>query len=117
MIIKDQTLLEHWAEVLATIILLVGFFIALIIQSPGLHYLVIFLGGLLCGRMLYDKHRTQPIFPFVLIVIGFFLGFMLGAIAANKLVIMILFLLGLTISYQSHKRGYIGFFKTTGFIK
>src|SRR3989344_3627985 len=115
--IKDQTVLEHWAEILATIILLVGFFIALLIRSPFLHYIVITLSGLLCGRVLYDKHKTQPIFPFVMIVTGFFLGFMLGAIAANKLVIMILFLFCLTLSYQAHKRGYIGFYKTTGFIK
>jgi len=115
--IKDQTVLEHWAEILATIILLVGFFIALLIRSPFLHYIVITLSGPLCGRVLYDKHKTQPIFPFVMIVTGFFLGFMLGAIAANKLVIMILFLFGLTLSYQAHKRGYIGFYKTTGFIK
>ena len=113
----NEIMLEHWAEVLSTIILLVGFFIALLIRSPFLHYLVITLSGLLCGRVLYDKHRTQPIFPFVMIVAGFFLGFMLGALSANKLAIMILFLFGLTLSYQAHKRGYIGFYKTTGFIK
>ena len=115
--IEDKTILEHWAEILALIILLTGFLIAIVIRSPFIHYVIIFLSSLLCGRILYDKHRTQPIFPFVLIVTGFFLGFMLGAIAANKLAIMLLFFFGLTLSYQAHKRGYVGFFKTAGFIK
>jgi len=110
-------MLEHWAETLAAALLLVGFFIALIVRSQFMHYVVILIAGLLCGRVLYDKHRVQPIFPFVLIVVGFLLGYMLGAIAASKLALTILFLIGLTVSYQLHKRGYIGFFKSHGFIK
>src|SRR3989338_4140407 len=117
MIARENILFEHWPETLAAALLLVGFFIALVVRSAGMHYIVILIAGLLCGRILYDKHRVQPIFPFVLIVTGFLLGYMLGAIAANKLVVMILFLIGLTISYQAHKKGYIGFFKSHRFYK
>lgn len=117
MITRETLLFEHWPETLAAALLLVGFFIALIIQSPFMHYLVIFVAGLLCGRILYDKHRVQPIFPFVLIVTGFFLGYMLGAVSASKLTVLVLFLIGLTLSYQAHQRGYVGFFKSAGFIR
>ena len=117
MITRETLLFEHWPETLAAALLLIGFFIALIIRSTFMHYLVILIAGLLCGRILYDKHRVQPIFPFVLIVTGFFLGYMLGALHASKLAIMVLFLIGLTISYQAHKRGYVGFFKSAGFIR
>ncbi|MBS3138380.1 hypothetical protein J4207_01605 [Candidatus Woesearchaeota archaeon] len=117
MITRETMLFEHWPETLAAALLLVGFFIALIIRSPFMHYLVISIAGLLCGRVLYDKHLRQPIFPFVLIVAGFFLGYMLGAVSASKLMVLVLFLVGLTVSYQAHKRGYVGFFKSAGFIK
>ena len=113
----DQFVLENWAEVLTAILLLVGFFIALVITSPALNYLIIFLSGLLAGRMLYQKHKIQPIFPFILIIIGFLFGFMLGAISANKSIVTILFIIAITVSYYAHKRGYIGFFKSESFIK
>lgn len=113
----DQFMLEHWAEVLAAALLLLGFFIGIVIRSPALHYVVILLAGFLCGRILYDKHRTQPIFPFILMVFALFLGYLLGSFSANKLALIILFVGGLWLSYWAHKKGYIHFFKTEGFIK
>jgi uncharacterized membrane protein YfcA len=114
---SEQLIMEHWAEVLGALLILVGFFIALVIQSSFLNYLTIFLAGLLGGRMLYEKHRVQPIFPFILIVIGFLLGFMLGAITANKIVIFIVFLMGIGVSYWAHKKGHVDFFSSDGFIR
>jgi len=113
----DQFMLEHWAEVLAAALLLIGFFIALIIQSPILNYVVIFFAGMLSARIVYEKHRTQPIFPYILMIIGLVLGFMLGAITANKKLIMLLFLIGFILSYWGHRKGHLTFFKTEGFIK
>ena len=112
-----QFMFEHWAEVLAAILLLIGFFIALIFQSPVIHYITIFLAGVLCGRILYEKHKTQPIFPYILMIIGFLLGFMLGAITANKFAITLIFLVACAGSYWAHKRGYLEIFKTEGFIR
>ncbi len=113
----DEIMSHHWAEVLAALLLLVGFFIALITQSPALHYTMIFLAGLLTGRIFYEKHKYQPIFPYILIIIGFVLGFMLGAIVANKKLILVLFIISFILSHEAHKRGYITFFKSEGFIK
>jgi|SRR3989338_7738030 len=112
-----EFLLDYWVEVLAAALLLIGFLIALVLRSAALHYAVIFVAGLLCGRVVYEKYHHQPILPFILIIIGFLLGFMLGAIIANKKVIFVLFLLGAGISYWAHRKGYIRFFKEEGFIK
>ena len=113
----DQFILEHWAEALAVIILMLGFFFAIVIESPFIHYVIILLAGLLGGRVVYERHRYQPIFPFILMLIGFLLGFMLGAISANKKVIMFLFLVGFFFSLWLHKQGHMGFFKSEGWIK
>jgi len=108
---------HHWAEALAVILLLLGFFVALVIQSPFLHYFTIFLAGGLAARVMYEKHRRQPIFPFIFIIIGFVLGFMLGAISANKFIILVAFFIGYIASYWAHKKGHFSFFKEAGFIK
>ena len=113
----DHFVLAHWVELLAASLLLLGFFVALIIQSPFLSYIVIFLAGLLAGRVLYEKYRTQPIFPSILIICGGLLGFMLGAVMANKKIIAILFFGGLWLSYKAHQKGYIGFFRSASFIR
>lgn len=109
--------LAYWPEYIALGLLMLGFFTALVIRSPFLNYTIIFLSGLLGGRVIYEKYRTQPIFPFVLLVIGFFLGFMLGAISADKKLITLLFLGGFVISYWAHRNGYVGFFRSASFIK
>lgn len=113
----DDPIVTHWPEIIAAILLLLGFLTALIIQSPLLNYLTIFCAGILAGRMVYQKHRTQPIFPFILIAIGFLLGFMLGAISANKIIIFILFIGGAYLSHWAHKQGYVEFFKSQGFVR
>lgn len=110
-------MLEHWAEVLSAILLFVGFFIALVLQSPILHYIVILLAGALSGRIFYEKHRTQPIFPFILMVITFFVGYIIGALRANKILVMVFFIIGFGFSYWAHKKGHITFFKSEGFIR
>ncbi len=113
----DMLIMEHWAEILAVLILLLGFFFAIVIQSPAMHYIVILLAGFLGGRVIYERHRYQPIFPFILMLIGFLLGFMLGAISANKKIIMLFFLVGFFVALWAHQKGYMGFFKTEGWIK
>ena len=72
-----KIVLESWAETFFIILILVGFFVALLINSPILSYMVIILSGLLAGRFFYKRRFSEPIFPFILIIIGFLLGFML----------------------------------------
>ena len=114
---NGRLILESWAEVAFVILILLGFFISLIIYSPFLNYLVIILSGFLAGRIFYEKKRTQPIFPYLLIMVGFLLGFMLGAVRASKLAVIVLFLGTALVSYKLHQKGHISFFRSEGFIK
>ncbi len=108
---------ESWAETFAVVLLLIGFFAALFLGSAVLSYLVITLSGLLAGRYFFQRRVAQPIFPFIMIIIGFLLGFMLGAIWANKVLILFLFVAATFASYFLHKKGYLEYFKTAGFIR
>lgn len=112
----DHTLAERWPEIIGISLLVIGFLFALTIGSPFLNYILSLLTGALAGRILYKKYHTQPIFPFILITIGFLLGFMLGAIKSNRILITILFIAGAYISYRAHKEGYLEYFRSRGFI-
>ncbi|MCK4589324.1 MAG: hypothetical protein KAT77_02700 [Nanoarchaeota archaeon] len=110
-------ILKNWAETFFIALVLIGFFIALLINSAALSYIVVVLAGVIAGRFFFKRRIAQPIFPFILIMIGFLLGFMIGAIRANKFAIVVLFIIGTVGSYYLHKKGYFEYFKTAGFIR
>jgi Ni,Fe-hydrogenase I cytochrome b subunit len=114
---SDQFLLEHWVEVLAAALLLIGLFIGIAIRSSILHYITMLLAGVLSGKIIYQKHKSQPIFPFILMIFAFFLGYLIGSFSANKLALIVLFLFGAVLSYWAHKKGHVHLFKSEGFIK
>ncbi len=97
---------KNWAEIIAFILLIIGFLLSLAAPSAVLSYLIIFLGGMMAGRFVYYKKRRM-VFPYVLITIGFFIGYLIGSRYGNWLVITILFVLGSILSYYLHEQGYI----------
>jgi len=98
---------KQWAEVFFVILLMIGFLIAVSIKSVAMNYIVIFLAGMMAGRLVYEKKGKQPIFAFFLIIVGFLFGYMLGSFAVNKKLIVIFFIIGSLTSYYIHKKGYI----------
>ncbi|MBI2665985.1 hypothetical protein HYX13_00070 [Candidatus Woesearchaeota archaeon] len=108
---------EEWAEVFALFFLVVGFIISVLLQSPSLTYLILFLAGGLAGRTYYFKESSQPILPFVLMILGFLLGYMLGNFWTNRVWGIIVFAFGFWGSLQLHRKEIIGTFKSKLFIK
>ena len=98
---------KQWAEVFFVILLMIGFLIAISIKSATMNYTVIFLAGMMAGRLIYEKKGKQPIFAFFLITVGFLFGYMLGSFTVNKKLIVLFFIAGSLVSYYIHKKGYI----------
>ena len=98
---------KDWPEVMGLLLLLVGFAVALSIQSVWLNYIIIILAGLMAGRVIFKKKGNQPLFPFILIIIIFLVGYLLGSFAFNRVLILFVFLISTYISYKIHKKGYI----------
>lgn len=90
----------------AFILLIIGFLFSLAAPSAVLSYIIIFLAGIMGGRLIYCK-RKRMVFPYVLIVIGFFVGYLIGSRYGNWLVTTILFVLGSILSYYLHEQGYV----------
>ena len=102
-----ETIWKAWAEVFFIILLLIGFFIALSIESPALNYIVISCAGLMVGRTIFMRKGKQPLFRFFFIIIGFLFGYTLGSVIVNRKIVALLFIIGGIISYYLHKKEYL----------
>ena len=108
---------EHWVELLATFFLAVGLLISLLTEAPRLAYVIILLSGFLGGRTLYVKKRTEPIFPFVFIILAFIFGYVIASFRVSRTMVLILFFGTALVSYYLHKKKIIGIFKSKDFYK
>lgn len=97
---------KNWAEFFFFVVMVIGFIIAMIAPSAVISYFVIFLSGMIGGRLLYDR-RKKLTFPYYLIMIGFLIGYVIGTYYGSRKVVIILFILGILFSYHLHKKGYI----------
>lgn len=95
---------KNWAEVLFFILLVIGFLVALFAPSAVVSYIVIFISGLIAGRLIYDR-KGKGMFPYFLIIIGFFIGYLLGAYRGEREIMSVLFVLGALIGYYIYDKG------------
>ena len=92
-----------WPEITASILLIIGFFFAILSGNTTTLYIVCFLMGLIFGRIWY-KFRMSQCIPVFLAIMAFFLGFILGGIFANLRIIALTLLAGILISYWIHEK-------------
>ena len=97
---------EHWAEFFFFCLLVIGFLLSLAAPSAVLSYLMIFVCGMMAGRLMYERKKKLQ-FPYFLIIVGFVIGYVLGAFYGNKMVILTLFIIGTFLSYYLHDKGII----------
>jgi len=108
---------EQWAEVLSLVFLVLGFFVAIVMRNPWFGYASISLAGLLAGRIYYVKRLTEPILPFILIILGFLLGYVVGGFWLSRKLALLLFVGFFTLSYYLHLKEILVIFKSTKFLK
>ena len=108
---------EQWAEVLTILFLALGFVIAVLLQSALFTFLSVIVAGFLAGRIYFSRRFSEPIFPFVMIIVGFLVGYLLGSIWASRIWILIFFALSFGLSYYLHLKGIFAIFKSEGFVK
>jgi hypothetical protein len=106
--LKMADFFKNWAEMFFFAVMILGFIIGLwaTTHSAFIGYVIIFLSGMIGGRLLYDR-RKKLTFPYYLIIIGFLIGYVIGTYYGSKKVVIILFVLGIFFSYHLRKKGYI----------
>ena len=99
---------KSWGEFFFFILMVLGFIIALWATSFSavISYIVVFLSGMIGGRLLYDR-KGKLTFPYYIILIGFIIGFLLGTLYGSRRIIILLFVLGILVSYHLFNKGYL----------
>ena len=108
---------EQWAELTALFSVVMGFMISVLLRTPAISYLAVLLSGFLAGRICFIERCKQPLFPFILIILGFLTGYVAGSFWANRFWTIIFFVVGALVSYYLHWKGIVGTFKNKDFIK
>ncbi|MBI2548412.1 hypothetical protein HYW21_03605 [Candidatus Woesearchaeota archaeon] len=103
---KALSVWEDWPEILAFWLLVLGFFIAAFARSAVMEMLIVFLTGMICGRVMYKRRKKEQV-TFIIMIIGFALGFMIGSFYASRKWLFFLFIVGGVLSYYLHKKDYI----------
>jgi len=96
----------RWAEFWAIFLIILGFMFAVSIDNPVLAYIIALLMGAIMGRLLW-RFKKNLKGSIITIILGFLVGFLLGIQAADRKVIIALFVLGLVVSFYVHDRNII----------
>jgi len=101
-------IVSMWVEYVALVVLFIGFFISMSSGSAFLSYLVIFLSGLLTGRIVFQNRKALP-FKYYILMLVFLVGYIIGTYVSfgSRKVIVVVFILSNILSYYIHDKGYI----------
>ena len=106
MIVGKKGMWRNWVEILAFFLLIIGFFLSLSAPSAFLSYIIVFLCGMVAGRLWYQQRKNLK-FSWLMIIMGFLFGYVLGTYYGNRKIVVIMFLLGMILSYYVHDKKYI----------
>ena len=107
MALDEEFFFKSWAEFVFFVIMVMGFGVSIWASSFSavISYLVVFLSGMIGGRLLYDR-KGKLTFPYYLIVAGFFIGYLIGTYYGSRKIVIVLFVLGILFSHYLYNRGY-----------
>lgn len=88
----------NWAEFFFFVLMVIGIIIAVSAPSAVISYIVIFLSGMMAGRIIYFR-KTKLKTAYYIIIFGFLIGYLLGTIYGSRKVVIILFFIGTLLSY------------------
>lgn len=113
----DLKLAKQWVDVCILFFLIIGFVVAILLTTPSLVYLTALMAGFAAARIYFLKKHTEPILPFVLIILGFLIGYLVGNFWSSRLLTLLSFSFGFGLSYFLHRKNIIGMFKSELFVK
>jgi glycopeptide antibiotics resistance protein len=97
-----------WLEYVAGAFLIVAFYLAARGAYVGITYVVVAVIGAILGKFWYDIVRKKKSrIHITAITLAVLLGMLLGAIGADRMLVVVLYALGLLLSYVAHKERWI----------
>lgn len=103
---KKADVTMDWAEYLAGILLAAGLVVSIVSKGILTTYVLSALFGLMFGRTLY-RFQDKYTIPLYVIMIGFLAGFLIGSFEADRRIVILLYILGIVVSYWLHNEGLV----------
>ena len=100
----DFSFYKNWMELFLLIDMIIGLVLALLIPSAALSYILIFVSGFFAGRLIYER-KSKIVFPYIVIITTFLIGYLIGMRYGNRVVVVLLFLIGSVLSYKLFDKG------------
>ena len=97
---------KNWAEFFFFVVMVIGFAVSLMAPSAIISYAIVFLSGMIGGRLLYDR-KGKLTFPYYIIIMGFLIGYLIGTYYGSRKVVIVLFVLGILFGYRLYSKGYM----------
>jgi len=90
----SRWLYDKWTEFFFFIIMLAGVIIALTARSALVSYVVILIAGIMAGRIIKGG-ETRLGFPIYMLITGFLVGYLIGSYQYSKVIILLLYMIGM----------------------
>jgi len=99
----SELLFRSWSQFLFFVLMVIGIIIALAAPSAVISYIIIFISGMMAGRVLYWRQK-KFLAAYNIVIIGFLIGYLIGTYYGNRKIIVILFALGAFLSYYLYDK-------------
>ena len=94
---------KNWVEFFFFVLMLVGVMVALLAPSAFISYVMIFLSGMLAGRLIYQRKNKIKL-SYYIIIWGFLIGYLIGVYYGSRWISIALFVLGYITSYKLYDK-------------
>ena len=99
---------QNWVEFLCIVLLVIGLFLAINAQNAFVVYIVIFLSGIISGRIVFAlKKKKQGMFLYFIVTVFFVFGYIIGmqlSISGSKFFVILLFIVSNMLSLYLHEK-------------
>jgi len=99
---------SFWLEYVAGALLVIAFYLSVRGAYVGVTYAVAFIIGAILGKFWYDKiRRHRNTLYITVLTLAVMLGIIIGSIGTDRRIIVVLYVIGLLLSYVIHKEKWI----------
>ena len=94
---------KNWMEFWFLVLMITGLLIALAAPSAVISYTIVFLSGMIGGRLIYSRKNKIQL-PYFMIIAGFVIGYLAGVYYGSRKIVIALFVLGIIIGYKLYDK-------------
>ena len=95
---------KNYMEFFFVVLMLLGVILALSLKSAAAIYIIIFLAGILAGRIVYER-KNNIRFPYFVIIGGFVIGYVVFIYYGSRLLVILFFILGSVFGHKLYDKG------------